>query len=185
MPVPSSLTLMPAPSGSLWPPLSSLFLLLQGLRFALGVCLAWRKAPSPWEAPQACAQTRAQHCHLLTAPAVPLVSLPSTLHPLVGSLYLGALETLCNSSVYQLLVPKGPTDWNHSCLWASGSFHGPGVGPWLLMVWAAFRQGLVVRWHETYWAWAWLSCRAVCPAVRGLATLGPGLFQSNGSPSPC
>lgn len=54
----------------------------------------------------------------------------------------------------------------HSCLWASDCFQGPAVGQWLLMVWAAFKPGLFVRWRETYRTWAWPELQ--CPLPRGV-----------------
>lgn len=40
----------------------------------------------------------------------PTAPLPSTMHSLVGSSRVGALETLSHGSVCQLLVPKAPTN---------------------------------------------------------------------------
>ena len=33
-----------------------------------------------------------------------------------------------------------------------------------LMVWAAFKQGLVVRWHETCRAWGWPELQCALPS---------------------
>ena len=116
LPVLSSLVLTLTPSPRLWSLLSFLFLLLLGLTFALGVLLAWREGPL--EDPSGLcsggkSQIRAQQCHqLTTTPAVSMVPLPRRLHCSApgDSACLGALETLSNGSVYQLLVPKGPTN---------------------------------------------------------------------------
>ena len=48
-----------------------------------------------------------------------------------------------------------------------------------LMVWAAFKQGLVVRGMSPAVPGVGLNCSVLCPAV-----FGTDLFQSNCSPSP-
>lgn len=58
-------------------------------------------------------QMRAQQCHrLTTTPTVSLVPLPRRPHCSApgDSPCSGALETLSNGPVYQLLAPKGPSN---------------------------------------------------------------------------
>lgn len=118
--------------------------------------------------PQACALVAGQMESSAMSPAdscscSPTAPLPSTLHSLVGSSRVGALETLSHGSVCQLLMPEGPTNDRRLSLGLS-LISGPCVGQWLLMVWAAFKPGLFVRWHETCCAWAWPELQCLLPS---------------------
>lgn len=66
------------------------------------------------------------HSYSLPGPPAPQAALQRPR----GLSMLGALETLSNGSVYQLLVPKGPSNGIYSYLWASDCFHGSGAGQW-------------------------------------------------------